>query len=163
MRDYLLFCTYCSSYTLLHEFEKETGNFLGEYSLLLNDYTRNSIVLNKYLLAHLGHSLRVIPSKTDEYRNIICTASHFLEDDIDKYVEESLAQQQFAERDRKSEREIGRVQVHIIDHLLRYELEKLSNTQGTSPAESQVLLGRELAMKKALEVVERVLHDKQFA
>lgn len=163
MRDYLLYCTYCSSYTLLHAFEKESGNFLGEYSLLLNDYTHNSIILNKFLLAHLGHALRVIPSKTDEYRNIICAASHFLEDDIDKYVEESKAKQQYAERNRKNEREIGRVQIHIIDHLLRYELEQLTNTQGTSPAESQVLLGRELAMKRALEVVERVLNDKQFA
>ncbi|MGO0060515.1 hypothetical protein ACTID9_10945 [Brevibacillus fluminis] len=163
MRDYLLFCTYCSNYTLLHEFEKETGNFLGEYSLLFNDYTHNSIVLNKFLLAHLGHTLRVIPSQTDEYRTIICTAAHFLEDDIDKYVEESKAQKEFNERDRRKQREIGRVQVHIIDHLLRYELEQISSMKGATPAESQVLLGKELAMKKALEVVLRVLHDKQFA
>ncbi|MGE5703517.1 MAG: hypothetical protein ACM32O_13380, partial [Clostridia bacterium] len=122
MRDYLLFCTYCSSYTLLHSYEKESGNFLGEYSLLLNDYTKNNIVVNKFLLAHLGHSLRMIPSKTDEYRSIICTSSHFLEDDIDKYVEESLAKQEYDNRDRQSEREIGKLQVHIIDHLLRYEL-----------------------------------------
>ncbi|MCO6705222.1 hypothetical protein KQH24_33200, partial [Streptomyces sp. CHB9.2] len=76
------------------------GAFLGEYSLLHNDYTRDSIVLNKFLLAHLGHTIRPIPSQTDDYRQIICNASHFLEDDIDKYVEESQQRAKFRERNR---------------------------------------------------------------
>ncbi|MGC5328559.1 hypothetical protein [Brevibacillus sp. SYSU BS000544] len=163
MRDYLLFCTYCSSYTLLHSFDKESGNFLGEYSLLHNDYTRNSLVVNKFLLAHLGHTLRVIPSKTDEYMNVICTASRFLEDDIDKYVEERLARQQYFERDRQSERQLGKVQLHIVEHLLKYELESLSRLKGSTPAETQVFLGKELGMKKALEVIQSVLSNKQFS
>ncbi len=162
MRDYLLYCTYCSSYTLLHSYDKETGNFLGEYSLLHNDYTRNSLVANKFLLAHLGHTLKFIPSKTDEYMNIICTASRFLEDDIGKYVEDSLAKREFLERDRLSERQLGKVQIHIVEHFLRYELEKLSATRGNTPAESQVLLGQELGLKKALEIIQSVLSDKQF-
>lgn len=29
MRDYLVYCTYCSSYTLLHSFDKDSGSFLG--------------------------------------------------------------------------------------------------------------------------------------
>lgn len=163
MRDYLLFCTYCSSYTLLHSYDKETGTFLGEYSLLHNNYTRNSVVLHKFLLFHLGHTMRMIPSKTEEYRNIICTASHFLEDDIDKYVEESMDQVKYLERDRRSERQIGKVQLHIVDHLLRHELETLTHTRGATPAEGQVLLGKELGMKRALEVIQKVLSDKQFA
>jgi len=163
MRDYLVFCTYCSSYTLLHSYDKETGTFLGEYSLLLNDYTRNSAVLNKFLLAHLGHTLKCIPSKTEEYMNVICTASRYLEDDIDKYVEESQNQRQFQERDRRSEREIGKIQIHIIEHLLQLELEMLSNVRAASAAEGQVLLGKELGIKKALEVLQHVLKDRQFA
>ena len=162
MRDYLLFCTYCSSYTLLHSYDKETGRFLGEYSLLHNEHTKNSVVLNKFLLAHLGHSLKLIPSKTEEYMNIICTASRFLEDDIDKYVEESKAQRQYEERDRKSERQIGRIPMHLAEHLLRHELDKLSNARASNPAEGQVLLGKELGIKKALEVLQQVLSDKQF-
>jgi len=163
MRDYLLFCTYCSSYTLLHSYDKETGSFLGEYSLLHNDYTRNNVVANKFLLAHLGHTIRPIPSKTEEYRQIICTASHFLEDDIDKYVEESKEQAKYLERDRRSEREIGRVQMHIVTHLLHHELETLSQTRAATPAEGQVLLGKELGIKLALDVIQRVLADQQFA
>lgn len=163
MRDYLLFCTYCSSYTLLHSFDKELGNFLGEYSLLHNEYTRNNLVLNKFLLTHLGHTLRVIPSKTDEYMNVICTASRFLEDDIDKYVEESLAKQEYLQRDRQSERQLGKVQLHIVEHLLQYELENLSKVRGATPAEGQVLLGKELGIKKALEVIQSVLANKQFS
>lgn len=162
MRDYLLFCTYCSSYTLLHGYDKETCQFLGEYSLLHNEYARNSVVLNKFLLAHLGHTLRTIPSKTDEYMNIICTAAHFLEDDIDKYVEESLARLKYQARDRQSEREIGKVQFHIMEHLLRHELQELADTSASTAAAGQVLLGKELGIKRALEILERVLTDKQF-
>lgn len=163
MRDYLLFCTYCSSFTLLHSFDKERGTFLGEYSLLHNEYTENSIVLNKFLLTHLGHTIRPIPSKTEEYREIICTADHFLENDIDKYVEESMEQRKFQERDRKSEREIGQVQLYVLEHLLTHELQALSEVRASTPAEGQVLLGKELGIKQSLELVRRVIADKQFA
>lgn len=163
MRDYLLYCTYCSSYTLLHRFDKENGCFLGEYSLLHNNYTRNPIILNKFLLAHLGHTVRVIPSQTDDYRHIICNASHFLEDDIDKYVEESEQQAKFKERDRKSEREIGLVQLYLIEHLLTHELQHLSKTQASTPAEGQVFLGKELGFKQALDLVKRVRNDMQIS
>lgn len=163
MRDYLLYCTYCTSYTLLHSFDKESGSFLGEYSLLHNNYTRNSTVLNKFLLAHLGHTIRTIPSQTDDYRQIICNASHFLENDIDKYVEESQAKAKFRERDRKSEREIGQVQLYLIEHLLSHELSLLTQVKAATPAEGQVLLGKELGIKQSLELVRRVMSDKQFA
>jgi hypothetical protein len=163
MRDYLLYCTYCSSYTLLHSYNKESGTFLGEYSLLHNEYTKNSIILHKFLLAHLGHTLRLIPSKTDEYMNIICTESHFLEDDIDKYVEESMEQIRYRELDRRSEREIGLVQMHIVEHLLQRELESLSMTKAATPAEGQVLLGKELGIKRAIEVLREVRTNNQYA
>ncbi|MFF2532643.1 hypothetical protein ACFVS2_27655 [Brevibacillus sp. NPDC058079] len=163
MRDYLLFCTYCSSYTLLHSYDKESGSFLGEYSLLHNNYTRDPIVLNKFLLAHLGHTIRTIPSKTDDYRQIICNASHFLEDDIDKYVEESQQRAKFKERDRKSEREIGQVQLYLVEHLLSHELQNLSQARASTPAEGQVFLGKELGFKQALDLVRRVKNDKQLS
>lgn len=163
MRDYLLFCSYCSSYTLLHSFDKESGSFLGEYSLFHNEYTRNSIVLNKFLLAHLGHTIRSIPSQTDDYREIICTASRFLENDIDKYVEESRDRAKYNERDRKSEREIGQVQLYLIEHLISHELQALSHVRAATPAEGQVILGKELGIKQSLDLVHRVMNDKQFA
>ncbi|WP_289142264.1 hypothetical protein [uncultured Brevibacillus sp.] len=163
MRDYLLFCSYCSSYTLLHGFDKESGSFLGEYSLLHNEYTRNSIVLNKFLLAHLGHTIRSIPSQTDDYREIICTASRFLENDIDKYVEESRDRAKYNERDRKSEREIGQVQLYLIEHLISHELQALSHVRAATPAEGQVILGKELGIKQSLDLVHRVMNDRQFA
>ncbi|QRG69558.1 hypothetical protein [Brevibacillus choshinensis] len=163
MRDYLVYCTYCSSYTLLHSFDKDSGSFLGEYSLLHNDYTRNDVVLNRFLLSHLGHTIRSIPSQTEDYRTIICNASHFLENDIDKYVEESQARLKFSERDRKSEREIGQVQLYLIEHLLSHELEMMTQARASTPAEGQVLLGKELGLKQSLELVRRVRSDKQFA
>lgn len=163
MRDYLLYCTYCSSYTLLHSFDKETGTFLGEYSLLHNEYTRNSVLLHKFLLTHLGHTLRTIPSKTEEYMNIICTASHFLEDDIEKYVEESLEEHKYREWNKRSEREIGKVQLHIVEHLLEHELTHLTDTRAATPAEGQVLIGKELGIKRAIEILRDVRSDKQFA
>ncbi|MDR7318781.1 hypothetical protein [Brevibacillus nitrificans] len=163
MRDYLVYCTYCSSYTLLHSFDKDSSSFLGEYSLLHNDYTRNSVVLNKFLLTHLGHTIRSIPSKTEDYRNIICTASHFLEDDIDKYVEESQNRMKFSERNRKSEREIGQVQLYLVEHLLTHELQMMTQTRASTPAEGQVMLGKELGLKQSLEVLRKVRSDKQFA
>ncbi|MCC8435620.1 hypothetical protein HP567_013790 [Brevibacillus sp. M2.1A] len=163
MRDYLLYCTYCASYTLLHSYDKDSGSFLGEYSLLHNNYTRDPIVLNKFLLAHLGHTIRTIPSKTDDYRHIISNASHFLEDDIDKYVEESQQRAKFKERDRKSEREIGQVQLYLVEHLLTHELQNLSQARASTPAEGQVFLGKELGFKQALDLVRRVKNDKQLS
>ncbi|MFD2369722.1 hypothetical protein ACFSO0_07070 [Brevibacillus sp. GCM10020057] len=163
MRDYLVYCTYCSSYTLLHSYDKDSGSFLGEYSLLHNNYTRNAVILNKFLLAHLGHAIRPIPSQTEDYRNIICTASHFLENDIDKYVEESLEKRKYSERDRRSEREIGQVQLYLVEHLLTHELQMMSQARAATPAEGQVLLGKELGLKQSLELVRRVRSDKQFA
>ncbi|MFF0827150.1 hypothetical protein ACFYU8_09740 [Brevibacillus sp. NPDC003359] len=163
MRDYLLYCTYCSSYTLLHSYDKDSGSFWGEYSLLHNNYTRDSIVLNKFLLAHLGHTIRPIPSQTDDYRHIISNASHFLEDDIHKYVEESQQRAKFKERDRKSEREIGQVQLYLVEHLLTHELQNLSQARASTPAEGQVFLGKELGFKQALDLVRRVKDDKQFS
>lgn len=163
MRDYLVYCTYCSTYTLLHSYDKDSGSFLGEYSLLHNNYTRNDIVLSKFLLAHLGHTIRSIPSQTEDYRSIICNASHFLENDIDKYVEESLEKRRFSERDRRSEREIGQVQLYLVEHLLTHELQMMSQARAATPAEGQVLLGKELALKQSLELVRRVRSDKQFA
>lgn len=163
MRDYLVYCTYCSSYTLLHSYDKDSGSFLGEYSLLHNNYTRNNVVLNKFLLCHLGHTVRTIPSQTEDYREIICNASHFLEDDIDKYVEESQERLRYSERDRKSEREIGQVQLYLIEHLLTHELQMLTQARAATPAEGQVLLGKELGIKQSLDVLRRVRSDKQFA
>jgi len=163
MRDFLVYCTYCSSYTLLHSYDKETSTFLGEYSLLHNEYTRNSVVLNKFLLTHLGHTLRTIPSKTDEYMNIICSANHFLEDDIDKYVEESMEQIKYREWNMRSEREIGKVQLHIVEHLLEHELNSLSDTRAATPAEGQVLIGKELGIKRAIEILREVRSNKQYA
>lgn len=128
-----------------------------------NEYTRNSIVLNKFLLAHLGHTIRSIPSQTDDYREIICTASRFLENDIDKYVEESRDRAKYNERDRKSEREIGQVQLYLIEHLISHELQALSHVRATTPAEGQVILGKELGIKQSLDLVHRVMNDKQFA
>ncbi|CAM5793737.1 MULTISPECIES: hypothetical protein [Brevibacillus] len=161
MRDYLLFCNYCRMFTLLHSYNRETGMFLGEYSLLHNEYTRNSIVLNRFLLAHVGHVMRVIPSKTEEFQEIICTAAHFLQDDIDKFVEESLALEKYKERDRRSEREIGLVQLYILEHLLVHELENITEIRASTPAEGQVLLGRELGLKRALELLRSALAEKQ--
>lgn len=161
MRDYLLFCTYCSSYTLLHRYHKESGNFLGEYSLLLNEYTRNNWVMNKFLLSHLKHNLQVIPSQTEEYKSIIGTATRFLEDDIDKYVEESLAWQQFMERNKESERLLGKVQLHMAEHFIRLELETLATKRGSTPAEGQVLLGEELGLKKAQEIIQNLISDSR--
>jgi len=163
MRDFLVYCTYCSSYTLLHSYDKETSTFLGEYSLLHNEYTRNSVVLNKFLLTHLGHTLRTIPSKTDEYMNIICSANHFLEDDIDKYVEESKEQIKYREWNMRSEREIGKVQLHIVEHLLEHELNSLTDTRAATPAEGQVLIGKELGIKRAIEILREVRSNKQYA
>ncbi|HZG15762.1 MAG TPA: hypothetical protein VE710_12155 [Candidatus Bathyarchaeia archaeon] len=163
MRDFLVYCTYCSSYTLLHSYDKETSTFLGEYSLLHNEYTRNSVVLNKFLLTHLGHTLRTIPSKTDEYMNIICSANHFLEDDIDKYVEESMEQIKYREWNMRSEREIGKVQLHIVEHLLEHELNSLTDTRASTPAEGQVLIGKELGIKRAIEILREVRSNKQYA
>jgi hypothetical protein len=148
---------------LLHGYDKDSGLFLGEYSLLHNAYTRNSVILHKFLLTHLGHMLRTIPSKTEEYMNIICTADHFLENDIEKYVEESLEKIKYQEWNKRSEREIGKVQLHIVEHLLEHELGTLSKTRANTPAEGQVLIGKELGMKRALEILREVRENKQYA
>jgi len=86
-----------------------------------------------------------------------------LEDDIDKYVEESLEKRKYSERDRRNEREIGQVQLYLVEHLLTHELQMISQARAATPAEGQVLLGKELGLKQSLELVRRVRSDKQFA
>lgn len=69
----------------------------------------------------------------------------------------------FSERNRKSEREIGQVQLYLVEHLLTHELQMMTQARASTPAEGQVMLGKELGLKQSLEVLRKVRSDKQFA
>lgn len=154
MREYLVYCTYCNEYTLLGRFLKDKGRFEGEYSLLHNKRTDNDELLCRFLVKHLGHHLKSIPNRTDEYSDILATAERFMDRDIDKFVEEAEEKRKNQERDRDMDRGLGQLQLNVYLQMLREERERASRLPSRNAAESQFMLGREEGLKRAEKLLQ---------
>jgi hypothetical protein len=89
MNVYLLYCSNCDEYTSLGKYIPENRCFEGEYSLLHNKHTKDSELLCKFLIEHLGHGLKMVQNQTEEFTQIICGSHCFLDHEIDAYVLES--------------------------------------------------------------------------
>lgn len=155
-REYLLACSYCDEYTMLHRYLPKEGRFQGEYSLLHNRYTEDDRLLCKFLLAHVGHPVRLIPNRTDEFSNMIARFHRFSVEDIDRYVEESKHREKDEEQDRNFDRGLGQLQIMIIQKLLHEEAEALSRTP-SGPKDAQFLLGKQMGIEWANRTIEDVL------
>lgn len=155
-REYLLTCTYCDEYTALHRFIAKAGRFQGEYSLLHNRHLESDALLCKFLTAHVGHPVRLIPNRTDEYTNIITRFRRFAEEDVDRYVEEAREQAKHQQQDRRFDRGLGQLQLLIAKKLLQEEAEGLSRI-AANPDQAQFLLGKQLGIEWAMHTISDIL------
>jgi hypothetical protein len=136
--------------------EKE-GHFEGEYSLLHNQRMQTDQLLCRFLLRHLGHHIKMIPNRTDEFSDIIKNAERFLETEIDKFVEESIHQQKAKQRDYEMERELGQLQLNVLLKIIEEEAGAISRLPTSTAAEAQFLLGKEEGLRKALNLLQDLM------
>lgn len=158
VREYLIYCTYCQEYTALGAYLQKEGRFEGEYSLLHNQRTHSAEVLCRFLLRHLGHHLKVYPSRTDEYSDVLATADRFMESDIDAFVE--AEQERLGRRagEAMMERGLGQLQLNVLHQLLRDEAASVSKQpSGDQAAEAQFLLGKEEGLKRAQSILQDLM------
>lgn len=155
-REYLLVCSYCDEYTMLHRYIPREGRFEGEFSLLHNRYTENDALLCKFLVTHVGHPVRLIPNRTDEFSNILARFHRFLEDDVDRHVEESRDRAKDQLADREFDRGLGQLQLLIVQKLLQEEAETLARTPGEGDG-SQFLLGKQIGIEWARNTIQDVI------
>ncbi|WP_199621362.1 hypothetical protein [Paenibacillus alkalitolerans] len=159
MREFLLCCRSCNEYTSLGAYDEAERRFEGEYSLLYNERTRNDAIFTRFLHIHAGHSLLAAVNGTEEYSQTIATARHFMEEELDKYVEESLWRQGEIEQRMTMDRGLGRLQLSILRKLLEEEAAQTARLKTESAAESQFILGKEEGLKRAVELL-RDLQEK---
>jgi|GEM_PF-543430 len=155
--EYLMFCPSCDEYTLLHDFDPKAGRFRGEYSLLHNAFTESTELLCRFLLAHTGHLVRLLPNRTNDYGRILRTGRRFAEADIDKYVEAALAQKQAAEQEKRGDQNLGKLQLAILIQYLEQEQEQVRRTPARTAGEHQVLLGQELGLRRSIEIARQLV------
>jgi hypothetical protein len=153
LREFLLYCQKCNEYTSLGAYDDRERRFEGEYSLLYNERTRNDDILVRFLHLHAGHPLLASASGTDGYSKAIASARHFMEDELDKFVEESLWRQGEKEQQLVMDREVGRLQLSVLGKLLEEEAAETARRTTGSAAESQFMLGKEEGLKRALAVL----------
>jgi hypothetical protein len=157
LREYLLYCVYCDEYTYLGHFNEKDGHFSGEYSLLLNQSMQNDELLCRFLLSHLGHHLKMIPNRTDEYSEIMRTAKRFKDNEVDKYVEEALFMRKEREQDLLMERGLGQLQLNVLRKILEEEAQTIARIPTSTPAEAQFMLGKEEGIKRALSILKELM------
>ncbi|WP_248927656.1 hypothetical protein [Paenibacillus hamazuiensis] len=157
MREFLLICEACDEYTSLGSYDDRERRFEGEYSLLYNEKTNNDEVLVRFLRIHAGHPLCAVVSGSEAYAKAIASARHFMADDLDKMVEESLWRQGEKEQQLTMDRELGRLQLSVLRKLLEEETAEIAGRTAASAAESQFLLGKEEGLKRALDIVSELL------
>jgi hypothetical protein len=157
MRDYLIYCTYCDEYSALGHYLPKEGRFEGEYSLLYNQHTHDNELLCRFLLAHLGHHVKSIPNKTDEYSQIIRESNRFMEAEIDQFVYENQQRQLFAEQERRMDRGLGQLQLNVLNKMLQEEAKMIAKIPTETSAESQFLLGKEEGIKRAVALITELM------
>ncbi|MEW9668952.1 hypothetical protein [Ammoniphilus sp. 3BR4] len=157
MREYLLYCTYCDEYSSLGHYVEKEGHFEGEYSLLHNRRMQSDELLCRFLLSHLGHHIKAIPNRTDEFSDIIKSARRFKDGEVDKYVEEAILRNQAKEKDKEMDRELGRLQLNVLSKMLEEEAQVISKLPTETKAEAQFLLGKEEGLKRAIAILKELM------
>jgi len=157
LREYLLYCTYCDEYSALGHYVEKEGHFEGEYSLLHNERMQSDELLCRFLLCHLGHHIKTIPNRTDEFSDILKSAVRFKDGEIDKYVEEALLRKQAKDKDMEMDRELGKLQLNVLCKMLEEEAQVVSKLPTETKAEAQFLLGKEEGLKRALTLLQELM------
>jgi len=156
-REFMLICSYCDEYTLLGCYLPKQGRFQGEHSIVHNRHLESDALLCKFLVAHVGHPVRLVPDRTDEYTSALARLTRFAEDDIDRYVLEAKLAAEAHSRDREFDQGLGQLQLLILRQMLNHEAETVSRTPSLREADSQFLLGKQQALEWAAQTVEEII------
>lgn len=161
--DYLAACESCDEYTCLHRWSPRQQRFQGERSLLYNSYDARNVVFFRFLLSHVGHPVIVVHDMTDRYSMILRSFRRFAEDDIDRYVEETLALEE-AERDlREQGREVTRHTLLVLKKLIQSECEMLARATPSDAGGAQFLLGKQMGLQWAAHTIDELLNRPPLA
>lgn len=155
--SFILMSENSKSYTFLNRYDRKKRHFEGEYSLLFNQHTNDSFFLSKFLLENQGKPLFLFPSGSGEYQNITSNYQRFLENDIDKYVEEKVHKQIETKKDLEMDKGLGQLQLLITKQMVEKQLESIKNQTGKTAADHQVLLGKELSLQWVLHTIEDII------
>ncbi|MBX5437410.1 MAG: hypothetical protein IRZ33_09365 [Alicyclobacillaceae bacterium] len=159
---YVLACDADRTFTALNRFDPKTSTFEGEYSLLHNTYSNDGFFLYRFLIAHRDHPLVFLDSGSERYYHVIHTYHHFQEDDIPKYIEEKVQQQQEQQHDLMAKRSVGQIQLLIAKKMIEKEWESVKNEVSRSERDTYILLGKDWAfgwsVRTINEIVERGNH-----
>lgn len=99
----------------------------------------------------------MLPSRTDEYSDVIQTADRFMERDIDAMVELQLERKERNADELLMERGLGQLQLNVLRKMLEQEAETVSKLPTSTSAEAQFLLGKEDGLKRAQSVLDDLM------
>ncbi|GGJ13598.1 hypothetical protein GCM10010885_23620 [Alicyclobacillus cellulosilyticus] len=155
--SYVLVCERDKTFTSLHRFDRKRNVFEGEYSLLHNAYSYDQYFLARFLMAHVEHPLRLLPSDNERYDEVVHTYQRFQEDDIPAYIEEKL--QERAEREHRLdvERSLGQLQLIIARQMILKEREEVQNRPSRSERETLVLIGQDYAFLRSVHIIDDIV------
>ncbi|MDQ0190233.1 hypothetical protein [Alicyclobacillus cycloheptanicus] len=151
--SYILACDKDHVYTALNRFDPKQNAFEGEYSLLHNTYSRDQYFLARFLIEHVAHPLVFLNSESDRYHEVIHNYGHFREDDISRYVQERVLQENEFEQTLTVQQSIGQLQLLIAKKMIEKELESVQNTPSSSERDTYVLLGKDWAFRWSVNTI----------
>lgn len=152
-QTYILVNEDLRSFTYLHRYLVKSHVFEGEHSLLHNRFTHDSIFLSKFLMASYGHQIVLMKSSDDRFSEIVTHYDRFLEQDIEKIVEENLYKEKEARIDSQLDRDIGGLQVSIIKMMVEKKLNDIKKDMNLEGNDAKLMMGKELALEWALHTI----------
>jgi hypothetical protein len=161
-RSHILSSQDSKSFTSLNRFDERKKIFEGEYSLLFNRYSYDSLFLSKFLMKHINKPLLLIDSDNEKYNEIVNSYTHFLKEDVDKYIEEKVQLEEEQKNDLIMDRNLGQFQLAIIKQMIEKQLEVTQAQSANSNSDHKVLLGKELAFQWVLHTIDDVLEKGKF-
>jgi hypothetical protein len=118
-----------------------------------NTHTNDAFFLSKFLFQHQQKPLLLLPNGNDQYIDIIKNYHRFLEDDIEKYMDEKQQKVEENEKNLNMERGIGQLQLLILKEMIQEQLKSVHSEPTHSPSDHQVALGKELSLQWVLHTI----------
>jgi hypothetical protein len=113
-------------------------------------------------MKHINKPLLLIDSDNEKYNEIVNSYTHFLKEDVDKYIEEKVQLEEEQKNDLIMDRNLGQFQLAIIKQMIEKQLEVTQAQSANSNSDHKVLLGKELAFQWVLHTIDDVLEKGKF-
>jgi len=155
--SFLLFSEETNKYTLLNRFLPRQHTFEGEYSLLHNTHTHDAVFLSTFLFQHQQQPLLLLPNGNNQYLDIIKYGERFLENDIEKHMDEKQQKKQEESQQLNVERSLGQFQLLILKEMIQEQAKSLHSQPTHTPADHQLTLGKELSLQWVLHTIEDII------